>query len=91
MGDSVKATKAFDEVIEATVKRVSLIEAFNDEKIEAVSVAGEALRGVSQSRFSLNDTWSSPWRSLPRSGNSFCNTRVKWNYRSSRRLSDQEK
>jgi hypothetical protein len=58
-GDTVKATKAFDEVIESTVKRVGLIEASNDEKIEAVSIAGEALRGISQSRFSLNDTWSS--------------------------------
>jgi len=38
MGGTVKATKAFDEVIEPTVKRVSLIESFNDEKIEAVNV-----------------------------------------------------
>jgi len=41
MGDTVTATKAFDEVIEPTVKRVSLIDTFNDEKIEALNVAGE--------------------------------------------------
>jgi len=41
MGDTVKATRAFDEVIEPTVRRVSLIDTFNDEKIEAVNVAGE--------------------------------------------------
>jgi len=39
MGDTVKATKAFDEVIEPRVKRVSLIDTFNDEKIEALNVA----------------------------------------------------
>jgi nicotinate phosphoribosyltransferase len=41
MGDTVKATKAFDEVIEPGVRRVSLIDTFNDEKIEALNVAGE--------------------------------------------------
>jgi nicotinate phosphoribosyltransferase len=41
MGDTVKATKAFDEVIEPRVKRVSLIDTFNDEKIEALNVARE--------------------------------------------------
>jgi nicotinate phosphoribosyltransferase len=41
MGGTVKATKAFDEVIEPTVKRVSLIDTFNDEKIGAVNVAGD--------------------------------------------------
>ncbi len=41
MGDTVKATKAFDEVIEPTVKRVSLIDTFNDEKVEAINVASE--------------------------------------------------
>jgi len=35
MGDTVEATKAFDEVIPPKVKRVSLIDTFNDEKIEA--------------------------------------------------------
>jgi len=39
MGDTVIATKAFDEVIEPTVRRVSLIDTFNDEKIEALKVA----------------------------------------------------
>ena len=42
MGDTVEATKAFDEVIHPKVKRVSLIDTFNDEKIEAIRVA-EAL------------------------------------------------
>jgi nicotinate phosphoribosyltransferase len=41
MGDTVKATRAFDEVIEPAVRRVSLIDTFNDEKIEAVHVAKE--------------------------------------------------
>jgi nicotinate phosphoribosyltransferase len=41
MGDTVKATKAFDEVIEPEVRRVSLIDTFNDEKIEALNVARE--------------------------------------------------
>ncbi len=42
MGDTVEATKAFDEVIPERVKRVSLIDTFNDEKVEAIRVA-EAL------------------------------------------------
>jgi len=42
MGDTVSATKAFHEVIEPRVNRVSLIDTFNDEKIEALNVA-EAL------------------------------------------------
>jgi nicotinate phosphoribosyltransferase len=49
IGDTVEATKAFDEVIDPNVKRVSLIDTFNDEKIEAVRVAealGERLFGV---------------------------------------------
>jgi len=41
MGDTVKATQAFDEVIDPRVRRVSLIDTFNDEKIEALNVAGE--------------------------------------------------
>ena len=41
IGDTVKATKAFDEVIEPKVRRVSLIDTFNDEKIEAINVANE--------------------------------------------------
>jgi len=44
MGDTVEATKAFDEVIDPKVKRVSLIDTFNDEKVEAIRVA-EALGG----------------------------------------------
>jgi nicotinate phosphoribosyltransferase len=49
IGDTVEATKAFDEVIEPTVRRVSLIDTFNDEKIEALNVAdalGEKLYAV---------------------------------------------
>ncbi|MDY6971766.1 MAG: nicotinate phosphoribosyltransferase [Thermodesulfobacteriota bacterium] len=42
MGDTVSATKAFDEIIEPHVRRVSLIDTFNDEKTEALNVA-EAL------------------------------------------------
>jgi len=42
MGDTVEATKAFDEVIDKKIRRVSLIDTFNDEKIEAIRVA-EAL------------------------------------------------
>ncbi|MEW6614480.1 MAG: nicotinate phosphoribosyltransferase [Thermodesulfobacteriota bacterium] len=42
MGDTVEATKAFDEVISKKVNRVSLIDTFNDEKFEALRVA-EAL------------------------------------------------
>ena len=49
MGDTVEATRAFDEVIDPKVKRVSLIDTFNDEKIEAIRVAealGKKLFGV---------------------------------------------
>jgi nicotinate phosphoribosyltransferase len=49
MGDTVEATKAFDEVIPPKVKRVSLIDTFNDEKIEAIRVAealGKKLFGI---------------------------------------------
>jgi nicotinate phosphoribosyltransferase len=49
MGDTVEATKAFDEVISPKVKRVSLIDTFNDEKIEAIRVAealGKKLFGI---------------------------------------------
>lgn len=38
-GDTVEATKAFDRVISAAVKRISLIDTFQDEKFEAVRVA----------------------------------------------------
>jgi nicotinate phosphoribosyltransferase len=43
IGDTVEATKAFDEIVDEKVKRVVLIDTFNDEKIEAVRVA-EALK-----------------------------------------------
>ena len=49
MGDTVEATKAFDEVIHPKVKRVALIDTFNDEKIEAIRVAealGKRLFGI---------------------------------------------
>ncbi|MFW6147823.1 MAG: nicotinate phosphoribosyltransferase [Thermodesulfobacteriota bacterium] len=49
MGNTVSATKAFDEVIEPRVKRISLIDTFNDEKVEALNVArelGNRLYGV---------------------------------------------
>ncbi len=39
MGDTVAATQAFHDIIEPHVKRVSLIDTFNDEKIEALNVA----------------------------------------------------
>jgi len=41
-GDTVEATKAFNEVINPAVRRVALIDTFNDEKFEAIRVA-EAL------------------------------------------------
>lgn len=49
IGDTVEATKAFDEVIEPLVKRISLIDTFNDEKFEAVRVSealGKRLYGI---------------------------------------------
>lgn len=42
MGDTIEATRAFNEIISKKVKRVSLIDTFNDEKFEAIRVA-EAL------------------------------------------------
>ncbi|MCF8127044.1 MAG: nicotinate phosphoribosyltransferase [Deltaproteobacteria bacterium] len=39
MGDTVEATQAFHDIIDPRVKRVSLIDTFNDEKIEALNVA----------------------------------------------------
>lgn len=44
MGDTVDATRAFDEVVDPGVPRVALIDTFQDEKFEAVRVA-EALDG----------------------------------------------
>jgi len=49
LGDTVTATRAFDEVVEKAVRRTSLIDTFNDEKFEAVRVAealGEKLYAV---------------------------------------------
>jgi len=42
LGDTVEATKAFNRAIDKKVKRVSLIDTFNDEKFDAIRVA-EAL------------------------------------------------
>ena len=39
LGDTAAAVKAFDEVIDKRVKRVALIDTFNDEKFEAIRVA----------------------------------------------------
>ncbi|MDD5010275.1 MAG: nicotinate phosphoribosyltransferase, partial [Syntrophorhabdaceae bacterium] len=39
IGDTVDATLAFDEVIDKKIKRVALIDTFNDEKVEALRVA----------------------------------------------------
>jgi nicotinate phosphoribosyltransferase len=43
-GDTVAATRAYDEVIDPKVRRVSLIDTFQDEKFEAIRVA-EAMGG----------------------------------------------
>jgi nicotinate phosphoribosyltransferase len=39
MGDTLEATRAFDEIIESDVPRISLIDTFQDEKFEAVRIA----------------------------------------------------
>ncbi len=44
IGDTLEATRAFDEVIDKKVKRVSLIDTFNDEKFEAIRVV-EGMKG----------------------------------------------
>jgi len=49
MGDTVKATEAFNEVVKPSIRRISLIDTFNDEKFEAIRVSkalGKALFGV---------------------------------------------
>lgn len=49
MGSTVKATKAFDEIIERKVKRIALIDTFHDEKFEALHVSkalGSRLYGI---------------------------------------------
>jgi len=43
LGDTVEAIKAFDEVMGPEIKRVALIDTFNDEKFEALRVA-EAMK-----------------------------------------------
>lgn len=43
IGDTVEAARAFDEVIDKDVKRVALIDTFNDEKFETLRVA-EAMK-----------------------------------------------
>ncbi len=44
LGDTVEAIKAFDEVLDPGIKRVALIDTFNDEKFEAIRIA-EAMDG----------------------------------------------
>jgi nicotinate phosphoribosyltransferase len=49
MGDTKRATQAFNRIMDPKIKRISLIDTFNDEKFEAVRVAeglGKALFGV---------------------------------------------
>ena len=49
MGDAVEATAAFHEVIDKDIKRISLIDTFNDEKFESLRVAeslGKELYGL---------------------------------------------
>jgi nicotinate phosphoribosyltransferase len=56
IGDTVEATRAFDRVIKPAVKRISLVDTFNDEKFEAINVA----RGIGKSLFAIRlDTPSS--------------------------------
>lgn len=49
MGDTVEATRAFEEIIDTKVNRISLIDTFSDEKFESLRVAeslGDALFGI---------------------------------------------
>ncbi|MEZ4522300.1 MAG: nicotinate phosphoribosyltransferase [Thermomicrobiales bacterium] len=49
VGDTLEATRLFDETIEEGVPRISLVDTFNDEKFEAIHVAdalGERLNGI---------------------------------------------
>lgn len=49
IGDTAEATKAFHEVIEQKIPRISLIDTFNDEKTEAIKVSeimGDSLYGI---------------------------------------------
>ncbi|MBI1910393.1 MAG: nicotinate phosphoribosyltransferase [Deltaproteobacteria bacterium] len=44
MGDTVDAIKAFDDVVDKKVRRVALVDTFNDEKFESIRVA-ESMKG----------------------------------------------
>lgn len=44
LGDTVEAVKAFDEVVDPKVRRVALVDTFNDEKFESIRAA-EAMGG----------------------------------------------
>src|SRR3972149_3713456 len=44
LGDTVEAIRAFDEVVDKKVRRVALVDTFNDEKFETIRVA-EAVGG----------------------------------------------
>ncbi len=49
IGDTVEATQAFHEIIGPKIKRIALIDTFNDEKFEAINVAekfGDSLFGI---------------------------------------------
>ncbi len=49
MGDTVEATKAFDEIIDKKVNRITLVDTFHDEKFESIRIAealGDALFGI---------------------------------------------
>ncbi len=49
IGDTIEATEAFNKVIDPRIKRISLIDTFNDEKFEAIRVAeglGKSLFGI---------------------------------------------
>jgi nicotinate phosphoribosyltransferase len=56
MGNTVEATRAFHEVIEPHVSRVSLIDTFNDEKVEAINVAQALGRDLSAIRLDTPDS-----------------------------------
>jgi nicotinate phosphoribosyltransferase len=49
MGDTREATEAFDRIIDPKIRRISLIDTFNDEKFEAVKVA----EGLGKNLFGL--------------------------------------
>lgn len=41
LGDTIEAVKAFDEIIKKEVKRIALIDTFNDEKFEAIRIGSK--------------------------------------------------